>query len=128
VVKKKKHLQFKLADMATDLTAARLMIRTAAAKLEEQTPDATVYCSMAKKFSTDVGFDVCAFSDCFEVILLLLCTYFNYFNSPIYSCLLLYTYYALIIIIIIIIYYALIINRTVCIYFKFFINNFALGL
>jgi hypothetical protein len=116
VVKKKKHLQFKLADMATDLTAARLMIRTAAAKLEEQTPDATVYCSMAKKFSTDVGFDVCAF----QIV--------SKNSYCYYYALILIILIIIIIIIIIIIYYALIINRTVCIYYKFFINNFALGL
>jgi alkylation response protein AidB-like acyl-CoA dehydrogenase len=52
-------LQFKLADMATELVAARQMVRLAASKLDGGHPDATVYCAMAKRFATDVGFEVC---------------------------------------------------------------------
>ncbi len=52
-------LQFRLADMATELEAARLMIRQAAAKLDAKDPEATLYCAMAKRFATDVGFNVC---------------------------------------------------------------------
>ncbi len=52
-------LQFKLADMATELAAARLMIYNAAAKLDAKTPDATQACAMAKRFATDAGFNVC---------------------------------------------------------------------
>ena len=52
-------LQFKLADMATELVAARTMVRLAAWKLDSKDPDATTYCAMAKRFATDVGFDVC---------------------------------------------------------------------
>jgi len=52
-------LQFNLADMATELEAARLMIRQAAAKLDAKDPEATLYCAMAKRFATDVGFNVC---------------------------------------------------------------------
>jgi alkylation response protein AidB-like acyl-CoA dehydrogenase len=52
-------LQFKLADMATDLVAARQMVRLAASKLDAGAPDATTYCAMAKRFATDVGFNVC---------------------------------------------------------------------
>ena len=51
--------QFKLADMATELEAARLMIRQAAAKLDAKHPEAGVFCAMAKRFATDVGFDIC---------------------------------------------------------------------
>ncbi len=51
--------QFKLADMATELAAARLMIRHAAAKLDTRDPDATLHCAMAKRFATDIGFEVC---------------------------------------------------------------------
>ncbi|MEE9314060.1 MAG: isobutyryl-CoA dehydrogenase [Rhizobiaceae bacterium] len=51
-------IQFKLADMATELEAARLMIYAAAAKLDSKTPDATKACAMAKLFATDVGFNV----------------------------------------------------------------------
>jgi alkylation response protein AidB-like acyl-CoA dehydrogenase len=52
-------VQFKLADMATELEAARLMIRSAAARLDAQDPDATAYCAMAKRFATDAGFAIC---------------------------------------------------------------------
>ena len=52
-------LQFKLADMATDLVAARNMVRLAAWKLDRADPDATTYCAMAKRFATDAGFEIC---------------------------------------------------------------------
>ncbi|ABO23536.1 acyl-CoA dehydrogenase family protein [Shewanella loihica] len=52
-------LQFKLADMATELVAARQMVRLAAFKLDSGDPEATAYCAMAKRFATDVGFNVC---------------------------------------------------------------------
>lgn len=51
-------LQFKLADMATDLVAARQMVRLAASKLDAGAPDASTYCAMAKRFATDAGFNV----------------------------------------------------------------------
>jgi hypothetical protein len=51
-------LQFKLADMATELEAARLMVRNAADALDKRQPDATKLCAMAKRFATDVGFEV----------------------------------------------------------------------
>ncbi len=51
-------LQFKLADMATELEAARLMVRQAAAALDAGDPAATRLAAMAKRFATDVGFDV----------------------------------------------------------------------
>ena len=51
-------LQFKLADMATELVAARQMVRLAAAKLDAAAPDATTYCAMAKRFATDACFNV----------------------------------------------------------------------
>ena len=52
-------LQFKLADMATELVAARQLVRLAASKLDRYDPDKTVYCAMAKRFATDIGFRVC---------------------------------------------------------------------
>ncbi|MCB9929622.1 MAG: acyl-CoA dehydrogenase family protein [Alphaproteobacteria bacterium] len=52
-------LQFKLADMATDLEAARLMIHRAAMALDAGHPDKTLYCAMAKRFATDAGFAIC---------------------------------------------------------------------
>ncbi|MBE3664475.1 acyl-CoA dehydrogenase [Vibrio navarrensis] len=52
-------LQFKLADMATELVAARQLVRYAASKLDRHDAEATAYCAMAKRFATDVGFQVC---------------------------------------------------------------------
>jgi alkylation response protein AidB-like acyl-CoA dehydrogenase len=52
-------LQFRFADMATELEAARLMVWRAAAALDAGAPDATVACAMAKRFATDIGFKVC---------------------------------------------------------------------
>jgi hypothetical protein len=52
-------LQFKLADMATELVAARQMVRLAAYKIDVNDADKTTYCAMAKRFATDVGFNVC---------------------------------------------------------------------
>lgn len=51
-------MQFKLADMATDLEASRAFLYTAAARLDAGTPDATKFCAMAKRFVTDTCFDV----------------------------------------------------------------------
>uniref|UniRef100_UPI0025E853DA acyl-CoA dehydrogenase family protein n=1 Tax=uncultured Acidovorax sp. TaxID=158751 RepID=UPI0025E853DA len=51
-------LQFKLADMATELVAARQMVRLAASKLDADARDASTYCAMAKRFATDAGFTV----------------------------------------------------------------------
>jgi alkylation response protein AidB-like acyl-CoA dehydrogenase len=52
-------LQFRLADMATEIDAARLMVYRAAAKLDSADPDLTLYCAMAKRFATDIGFRAC---------------------------------------------------------------------
>jgi hypothetical protein len=51
-------LQFRLADMATEMEAARLMVRAAARALDAKHPEATKRCAMAKRFATDVGFKV----------------------------------------------------------------------
>ena len=51
-------LQFKLADMATELEAARLMIHKAAALLDARDPAATQHCAMAKRLATDFGFRI----------------------------------------------------------------------
>lgn len=51
-------IQFKLADMKTELEAARLMLYSAAQKVSDKTPDATSAAAMAKRFATDVGFNV----------------------------------------------------------------------
>ncbi len=51
-------LQFKLADMATELEAARSLLWRAAAALDAKTPDATKLCAMAKRVATDTGFTV----------------------------------------------------------------------
>jgi alkylation response protein AidB-like acyl-CoA dehydrogenase len=52
-------LQFRLADMATELEAARLMVWRAAESLDTAEPDATLHCAMAKRFATDAGFRIC---------------------------------------------------------------------
>ncbi|MGE8501476.1 MAG: acyl-CoA dehydrogenase family protein [Pseudomonas sp.] len=52
-------LQFKLADMLTELTASRQMVRLAAHKLDHGHGEASLYCAMAKRFSTDHCFAVC---------------------------------------------------------------------
>jgi alkylation response protein AidB-like acyl-CoA dehydrogenase len=50
--------QFKLADMATELEAGRLMIRNAASALDRREPRATMLCAMAKRFASDMGFNL----------------------------------------------------------------------
>lgn len=52
-------LQFKLADMLTDLTASRQMVRLAAHKLDHGHSEASLYCAMAKRFATDHCFTLC---------------------------------------------------------------------
>ena len=51
--------QFKLADMATELEASRLMVLRAAASLDSKDIEATKYCAMAKRFATDICSDIC---------------------------------------------------------------------
>ncbi|MEL6596967.1 MAG: acyl-CoA dehydrogenase family protein [Pseudomonadota bacterium] len=51
-------LQFRLADMEINLSAARTFLRQAAWKLDTNAPDATQYCAMAKKLVTETGSDV----------------------------------------------------------------------
>jgi butyryl-CoA dehydrogenase len=51
-------LQFRLADMATELEAARTFLWRAAAALDRKDPDASMLCAMAKRFGTDAGFEV----------------------------------------------------------------------
>lgn len=51
-------LQFKLADMATELEAARTFLWRAASALDEKAPDATKLCAMAKRVATDTGFEI----------------------------------------------------------------------
>jgi len=51
--------QFKLADMATHLVAARQMVRLAAWKLDQQQADRSTFCAMAKRMATDLCFDIC---------------------------------------------------------------------
>lgn len=51
-------LQFRLADMAIELEAARSFLWRAAASLDRKDPDATMLCAMAKRFGTDAGFEI----------------------------------------------------------------------
>jgi alkylation response protein AidB-like acyl-CoA dehydrogenase len=48
-------LQFRLADMATELDAARLMTLRAASKLDRDDPERSLFCAMAKRLATDTG-------------------------------------------------------------------------
>ncbi len=52
-------IQFKVADMGTDLEAARLMLYRAAHALDTQDPQASMYAAMAKRYATDYGFNIC---------------------------------------------------------------------
>ncbi|MCB1426725.1 MAG: isobutyryl-CoA dehydrogenase [Zhengella sp.] len=51
-------LQFKLADMEIELSAARQLLYTAASKLDRKSPDASKWSAMAKRFVTDAGFRI----------------------------------------------------------------------
>jgi|TARA_B110000008_G_scaffold9001_2_gene8852 hypothetical protein len=51
--------QFKLADMATQLEAARLMVLKAASEIDDLGQDSTKISAMAKRFATDIGFSIC---------------------------------------------------------------------
>lgn len=52
-------LQFKFADMLTELEAARLLVYRGAYALDHNDPHSPLYCAMAKRFASDVGFQVC---------------------------------------------------------------------
>eukprot|EP01130_Rhizamoeba_saxonica_P002619 TRINITY_DN12388_c0_g1_i1.p1 TRINITY_DN12388_c0_g1~~TRINITY_DN12388_c0_g1_i1.p1 ORF type:complete len:407 (-),score=96.69 TRINITY_DN12388_c0_g1_i1:95-1315(-) len=56
------NVQFKLADMSSNLHASRLMVRSAAIALEDNDPDSTVKVAMAKQFATDHCFDIVNYS------------------------------------------------------------------
>lgn len=58
-------LQFRLADMETELQAARVFLRQAAWKLDQGAVDATKFCAMAKRFVTDTAFKVA--NDCLQL-------------------------------------------------------------
>ena len=51
-------LQFKIADMATELEQSRLMIYRAADALDRSDPNASLYSAMAKRTATDLGFKI----------------------------------------------------------------------
>jgi alkylation response protein AidB-like acyl-CoA dehydrogenase len=57
-LKEMQGLQWRLADMATELEAAQLTVRRAAWALDQKHPEATKYAAMAKRFATDAGFAV----------------------------------------------------------------------
>jgi len=52
-------LQFRFADMLTELEASRLMVYRAATALDQKDPKAILYCAMAKRIATDLCFDIC---------------------------------------------------------------------
>jgi alkylation response protein AidB-like acyl-CoA dehydrogenase len=51
-------LRFRMADYATELEAARLMVRRAAAAIANREPGGTRLAAMAKRFATDAGFEI----------------------------------------------------------------------
>ncbi|PTW61308.1 hypothetical protein C8N35_10217 [Breoghania corrubedonensis] len=51
-------LQFRIADMASELEAARLLLHKAAMKVDAKESDATRFAAMAKRLATDTGFKV----------------------------------------------------------------------
>lgn len=51
-------IQFKLADMAAELEAARLMVYRAGYSLSKGAAESTLHCAMAKRFATDIGFKI----------------------------------------------------------------------
>jgi len=51
-------IQFKLADMLTNLESSRLLVYRAAKSLDVDDPEKNIYCAMAKKMATDVGFQI----------------------------------------------------------------------
>lgn len=52
-------LQFRFADMLTDLEASRLMVHRAANSLDQQSSAAIMHCAMAKRMATDLCFNIC---------------------------------------------------------------------
>ena len=52
-------LQFRFADMLTDLDASRLMTYRAASALDQNDPNTILYCAMAKRLATDLCFRIC---------------------------------------------------------------------
>lgn len=52
-------LQFRFADMLTNLDASRLMVHRAATSLDKKHPNAIMHCAMAKRFATDLCFEIC---------------------------------------------------------------------
>eukprot|EP01114_Cavostelium_apophysatum_P001889 TRINITY_DN1165_c0_g1_i2.p2 TRINITY_DN1165_c0_g1~~TRINITY_DN1165_c0_g1_i2.p2 ORF type:complete len:422 (-),score=98.51 TRINITY_DN1165_c0_g1_i2:13-1278(-) len=52
-------VQFKLADMATQVYSSRLMVRHAASMIDEKNPATSSYCAMAKLFTCDAAYKVC---------------------------------------------------------------------
>jgi alkylation response protein AidB-like acyl-CoA dehydrogenase len=50
-------LAFRIADYATELQAARLMVHHAASAVTNKTPGGTRLAAQAKRFATDVGFE-----------------------------------------------------------------------
>ena len=58
-------LSFRVADIETDLSAARALLAEAARKFDSLAPDATVHCAMAKRFATDAGWR--AANECLQI-------------------------------------------------------------
>lgn len=57
-ISKNQDVQFKLANMATELQASRLMVRNAAKLLDEGSPHGATHAAMAKRFATDTCYEI----------------------------------------------------------------------
>jgi isobutyryl-CoA dehydrogenase len=53
------YLQFKIADMSTQLVCSRLMVRNAAVALQTKHKDLVNLCSMAKLYATETCYKIC---------------------------------------------------------------------
>ena len=58
-------LSFRVADIGTELSAARALLAEAARKYDSEAPDTTVHCAMAKRFATDAGWK--AANECLQI-------------------------------------------------------------
>ena len=52
-------IQFKIADMTTELEASRLMVHRAASSIDNGEPDVTMHCAMAKRWATEACSKIC---------------------------------------------------------------------
>ncbi len=90
-------LQFRFADMVTELDAARLMVHRAAVSLDTNHPEAIMHCAMAKRLATDLCFNICnqALNSTADMVIsanipsnviFVICVYIKFLKAPMKSC------------------------------------------